>query len=194
MDGRVREFHCIMPVANVLSVMERGILCHEAASKIDHQSAAMQEIQDRRDKKSVPGGLRLHQYANLYFHARNPMLYKRRAQAASLCVLQVSTDVLGLAGVVITDRNAASDWVRFMHPRQYRLLNFNSIFAMDWRHQNDPVAYYRHRSEKCAEVLVPRLVEPRFLIGAYVVDKSVVEDLSRSCDLSITVNPVMFFH
>ncbi len=193
MDDRVVEFHCIMPVANIRSVMERGILCHEAALKIDHQTAAMQEIQDRRDKKRVPGGLKLHQYANLYFHARNPMLYKRKEQAASLCVLQVSTEVADLAGVVITDRNAASDWVRFLHPRQYRLLNFDSIFATDWRHPNDAATYYRHRSEKCAEVLVPRVVEPKFVIGAYVVNSGVGDDLSRNCDLTITVNPVMFF-
>jgi hypothetical protein len=194
MDERVREFHCIMPLANVGSVMEGGILSHEAASKINHQSAAMQEIQDRRDKKSVPGGLRLHQYANLYFHARNPMLYKRRAQAANLCVLQVSIDVRHLAGVVITDRNAASDWVRFLDPRQYRLLNFDSIFAMDWTHPNDAIAYQRHKSEKCAEILVPRVVEPRFLVGAYVVNKRVGDDLRRVCELPITVNAPLFFY
>lgn len=194
MDDRVSEFHCIMPVTNVPSVVDRGILCHEAASKIDHKSAAMQEIQDRRDKKRVPGGLRLHQYANLYFHARNPMLYKRRAQATSLCVLRVSTEVRHLDGVVITDRNAASDWVRFLHPRQYRLLDFDSIFAMDWTHPNDAIAYYRHKSEKCAEVLVPHVVEPRFLRGAYVVNKDVLNGLSGICDLPITINAAMFFH
>src|SRR5262249_39662334 len=136
MDDRVTEFHCIMPISNIPSVIKRGILSHEGAAKIEHQSAAMQEIQDRRDKKSVPGGLKLHQYANLYFHARNPMLYKRKAQARTLSVLRVSIDVRHLAGVVITDRNASSDWVRFLHPTQYRLLDFDSIFAMDWRHPN----------------------------------------------------------
>ena len=30
----------------------------------------MAVIQDRRAKKQVPGGLRLHDYANLYFNAR----------------------------------------------------------------------------------------------------------------------------
>lgn len=46
----------------------------------------MAEAQERRDRKQVPGGLRLHQYANLYFHARNPMLYARLTQASTLCV------------------------------------------------------------------------------------------------------------
>lgn len=193
MDARVKEFQCIMPVGNIDSVLERGILSHEAASKINHQSAAMQEIQDRRDKKRVPGGLRLHQYANLYFHARNPMLYKRKADAATLCVLRVSIDVRHLDGVVITDRNAASDWVRFLHPRQSHLLNFDAIFALDWRHANDPIAYRRHRSEKCAEVLVPHSVDPKFLIGAYVVDSNVADQLSEICALPLTIDPAMFF-
>jgi hypothetical protein len=45
MDDRVREFQCIMPLANVPSVLQRGILSRERASKIEHESAAMPEIQ-----------------------------------------------------------------------------------------------------------------------------------------------------
>ena len=193
MDARVKEFQCIMPIENIDSVLQRGILSHDGASKIDHKSAAMQEIQDRRDKKRVPGGLRLHQYANLYFHARNPMLYKRKDGADSMCVLRVSTDVMQLDGVVITDQNAASDWVRFLHPRQIHLLDFDSIFAMDWRHLNDPIAYRRHRSKKCAEVLVPHFVDPNYLIGAYVVSSVVANQLNQIRGLPITVDASMFF-
>lgn len=193
MDARVKEFHCIMPIANIASVLERGILSHERASKIEHKSAAMQEIQDRRDKKRVPGGLRLHQYANLYFHARNPMLYKRKADAASLCVLGVSIEVIHLDGVVITDQNAASDWVRFLHPRQIHLLDFDAIFALDWQHSDDPIAYRRHKSKKCAEVLVPQFVDPKFLIGAYIVDWNVADKLSQICALPLTIDASMFF-
>ena len=108
-DARVKEFQCIMPIANVSSVMKHGILSYEQAAKLMHHSVALQQVQDRRDKKQVPGGLKLHQYANLYFHARNPMLFKRKDQAADLCVLRISTDVLKLDGVVISDSNAASD-------------------------------------------------------------------------------------
>jgi hypothetical protein len=193
MDARVKEFHCIMPLANLPSVLKLGILSYERAAKIDHSSTAMIEVQDRRDKKRVPGGLRLHQYANLYFHARNPMLFKRRADSTKLCVLRVSLEVIDLEGVVITDRNAASDWVRFLHPRQSHLLNFDAIFAMDWRHPNDEIAYYRHRSEKCAEVLVPHVVEPRFLLGAYVVDNDVCKEFRGLCALPVIVEGSMFF-
>ena len=77
MDPRVTELHCIMPMANVASVLIHGLLSYERAAKLPHHSVALQPAQDLRDKKHVPGGLKLHQYANLYFHARNPMLHKR---------------------------------------------------------------------------------------------------------------------
>ena len=164
------------------------------AAKLEHYSVALQPIQDKRDQKQVPGGLKLHQYTNLYFHSRNPMMFKRQAQVSDLCVIRVSTMVLALPGTVISDQNAASDYVRFLHPRQWQVLDFDAIYAMDWRHPNDPVAYYRHSSQKCAEVLVPQRVETRYLTGAYVVDDAArkrVEILGLT--LPVTVNPVLFF-
>src|ERR1043165_8094855 len=149
MDQRVREFQSIMPIENIPSVLEHGILSNERALALKHQSVAMQEVQDRRDKKKVPGGLRLHQYANLYFHARNPMLFKRLDETQGLCVLRVSTAVLALEGAVISDQNAASDYARFLHPTQWKLLDFDAIYAMDWR-DSDPARYFRRKSCKCA--------------------------------------------
>lgn len=197
MDPRVTEFQCIMPMGNIPSVLEHGILSYEQAAKftLAHASVAMAAIQEKRDKKHVPGGLRLHQYANLYFHARNPMLYKRKDQAAVLCVLRVSTEVRHLDGVVFSDSNASGDYVRFLHPSQWPLLQYDDIYAMDWRHPQDQIAYYRHRSRKCAEVLVPNKVEPNYLTGAYVVDEPAGKRLaSYGFSLPIAVNPNMFFH
>jgi hypothetical protein len=183
-----------MPMANVPSVMERGILSYERAAKVQHHSVALQPVQDKRDQKQVPGGLKLHQYANLYFHARNPMLFKRLAEAPNLCVLRICPDILQVEGSVISDQNAASDYVRFLHPSQWRLLDLDAIYAMDWRHLGNPPAYYRHSSQKCAEVLIPNRVEQRFLTGAYVVDDAAKQRLeSVGTRIQITANPVLFF-
>ena len=100
-----------MPLENIPSVLNLGILSNEQAAKVPHYSVALEVVQERRDLKHVPGGLKLHQYANLYFHARNPMLYKRKDEAAKLCILRVSTEITHIDGVVITDRNASSDYV-----------------------------------------------------------------------------------
>ncbi|MFZ0728616.1 MAG: DUF4433 domain-containing protein [Methylovirgula sp.] len=193
-DPRVTELHCIMPIANIGSVQKHGILSYEEAAKLEHRSVAMQPIQDRRDQKQVPGGLKLHRYANLYFHARNPMLYKRKEEAPNLCVLCVSKDVLRLSGTVISDQNAASDYVRFVHPSQWDELNFDDIYAMDWNHPENQIAYWVHKSRKCAEVLVPHRVEWRFLMGAYAVDAAAAAALRASgFDLPINIEPVLFF-
>lgn len=180
-------------MTNAPSVLVNGILSYESTAKLPHASVAMAEVQERRDSKQVPGGLRLHQYANLYFHARNPMLYLRLAQAHTLCILRVSCDVLTLPGVVLTDQNAASDYVRFLAPHQISEIDMDLVYAEDWRDQ-DRITYFRRKAAKCAEVLVPHQVLPRFLIGAHVVDAAAQSALSAiGFTLPISVSPALFF-
>src|SRR5258705_11653840 len=122
------------------------------------------------------------------------MLFKRRDQAENLCVLLVSTKVRNLTGVVFADSNASGDYVRFLSPAQWRLLHFDDIYALDWRHPNDPIAYYRHRSRKCAEVLVPHRVEYSLVTGAWVVDQTASDKLTAmGFTLPIGIDPVLFF-
>ena len=185
-----------MPLENIPSVLKLGILSHERSSKLEHQSVAMPEVQEKRDHVYVPGGLRLHQYANLYFHARNPMLYKRKTEANALCVLRISLEVYRFPGVVFADCNASSPYARFLAPSQWAVLDFDSIYAMDWnrQHANDPYAHRIHKARKCAEILVPHCVEPRFLTGAYVADAATGSKLqSLGFDLSVTIDSEMFF-
>ena len=192
MDPRVNELHCIMPIGNIPSVLERGILSYESAAQLRHASVAMQTMQERRDHKTVPGGLKLHQYANLYFHARNPMLFKRRHE--ELCVLRVSTNVLSRTGTVITDQNAASDYVRFLAPRQWAQLDFEDIFARSWKHPDDQFREWRHKSRKCAEVLVPSRVESEMLVGAYVPDLTArTRMVDLGFQLPVTIDADFFF-
>lgn len=194
MPERVTELHNIMPIANIPSVIEHGILCHEAASRLEHYDVSMQTIQDKRDKVQVPGGLKLHRYANLYFHARNPMLYKRIGQITSLCILQVSTDVLNIEGSVITDQNASSDYVRFLPPTALNQLQLDQVYAENWTHPNNPIAYYRHKSQKCAEVLIPHQITPNYIIGAYVVNQTAQTTLQNTgFSQPIEINTYLFF-
>jgi hypothetical protein len=183
-----------MPIENVPSVLEHGILSFERTTKLPHTTVAMADIQDRRDKKIVPGGLALHRYANLYFDARNPMMFKRRGQATNLCVLTISAEVMKLDGVVLTDQNAASDYVRFLSLAQIDIIDFDMVFARDWRHRDDPITYWRHKSAKCAEVLVPHSVPPEYLTGAYICNESVRNTLvSKGFNRPVHVNADIFF-
>lgn len=98
-----------------------------------------------------------------------------------------------MPGVVISDQNAASDYVRFYAPAQWPQLDWDAIFAMDWRHPGDQIAYWRHKSRKCAEALVPQRIEPGMLLGAYVVDAASARLASTGCSLPIAIEPVLFF-
>jgi hypothetical protein len=196
MNACVTEFQCIMPLENIPSVLRLGILSNERAAKLEHRSVAMEDVQEKRELKHVPGGLKLHQYANLYFHARNPMLYKRKGEVNNLCVLRISTEILQLPDVVLADCNASSPYVRFLAPSQWTLLDYEAIYAMDWnrQHANDPYGYRVHKARKCAEVLVPHVVETKFVIGAYVVDESTKAKLqSLGFDRAVTIDSEMFF-
>jgi len=77
----IKELHNIMPIANIPFVMEHGILSHNLRErlKIPNHSVALEEVQELRARKVVPGGRPLHDYANLYFDAHNPMLSRIRS-------------------------------------------------------------------------------------------------------------------
>lgn len=76
----------------------------------------MQEVQERRTIKIVPGSDNhtLHDYANVYICAKNPMLFKRKDAHAEICVLRMNTAILDGKGVIITDRNATVNCVGVM--------------------------------------------------------------------------------
>ena len=193
------ELHYIAPIDNAVSICREGMLCHRLAASRRHRSVAMEEIQQRRTRKTVPGGRPLHEYANLYFHARNPMLFKRRDQHADLCVFRVRADVLDLPHVIISDQNAASDYARFYPaPDGLRYIDRDMVFAEYWTHPEDVILEFRHKSVKCAEVLVPDRIEPSYIAGAYVsnpMSKGRLDNLlgAAGIRLEITVNERLFF-
>lgn len=163
------ELHYITLIENVPSICNRGILSHRRARRLTPGSVAMQVVQDIRAKKMVPGGRPLHEYANLYICARNPMLFKRLNHHQELCVLRVNTDVLDLPDVVITDGNAASKYARFgPSPGGLRNVDRERTFAEYWTDPTDGIQELRNKTAKCAEVLVPDHVPANYLIGAYV--------------------------
>lgn len=188
------ELHFITHIENVISILKNGILCHRRAKKLYPVSVAMLEIQDIRAKKVVPGGKPLHEYANLYIHARNPMMYKRSDRHLELCVLRVSTDVLDFPNVVIADGNAASGYTAFWpSPSGLAQLNKDLVFAEFWT-DLDPIVKWRKARMRSAEVLVPEKVDPTFISGAYVSCENAMEKLGQiASELSISIDAHLFF-
>ena len=166
----VRELHFVTSIDNLDSILMRGILCHNRARRLPHRSVASESVQDIRRGKSVPGGLSLHSYANLYFHARNPMMYFLK-DLPDLVVVQVSPDVLDIPDTVVTDGNAATSNTRF-EPSPAGLANLDSklIFATYWT-DDDYMRYLEKKRARNAEVLVPYVIPSEYIKGCYVDTK-----------------------
>lgn len=191
----VVDLHFICPISNLPSILRLGILSHVRAEKHSHTSVAAEEIQERRVDKQIPGGRMLHEYANLYFNARNPMMRRRAARHKELTVLRVSARLLDLPDTVIADMNASSDYVRFgASPGALKNIDKDRVFARDWRHPGDERAYWRHKSVMCAEVLVPDYVDASYIDGAYVsCDEAKENVVAHAPALPVLVNADLFF-
>jgi hypothetical protein len=191
----VRELYYITPIANVPSIMQYGILSHELSKKLPHKSVAMQEIQYKRKNKKIPGARKLHQYANLYFDAHNPMLCKRQDQNNRICILCVNSLVLDLPDVVISDRNAASDWAKFSTVSDgLAALDKNKIYARYWTNVNNQYDAWECKSIKCAEVLIPDRVEPKYIIGVYVANQTALKAFKKlKIQLTVCIKSDIFF-
>jgi hypothetical protein len=122
------------------------------------------------------------------------MMFKRARENGpeGLCLLRVSADVLDLDGVVIADRNASTDLVRFA-PAPGGLSNVTKelVFAQYWTHDN-PIETQRHRAIVCAEVLVPDQVPTRYIDGAYASCQATADTIARE-GFPVTVKPHLFF-
>jgi len=122
------------------------------------------------------------------------MMYKRKGLHEDLCVLRVRAEIIDLPGVVISDRNAASDEANFaLAPVGLSIVNRRLVFADSW-YQNSFAARREHKQIKCAEVLIPDLVNPEFVLGAFVSGMRGFALSRYKCpSLSVKVNPTLFF-
>jgi hypothetical protein len=123
------------------------------------------------------------------------MLYKRKNRHQEICVLRVRPDVLDLPNVVITNSNAGSKYVRFSPaPWGLAIVDSERTFARNWKHPDDQRDEWRHSAQKCAEVLVPNVVPPIYIAGAYVSCEQSRQALRHLApDLPIAINADLFF-
>lgn len=190
----VAELHFITYIENVPSILKRGILSHNKSRNINFRDISESGVQERRAKKKIPGTNKsLHDYANLYFDAHNPMLSARRSENNKICVLRIKNIVLNIDGVIITDKNAAREcWFKTVD-EGLPLLNKDEIYATFWTDNNDPIKQYKHAGIKCAEVLVPDCVHSDYIIGAFVKNATALNNLCNLSDLGAIINSELFF-
>lgn len=192
--ANLKELHYIAHFNNLPSILQVGILSHTKAAVHQPTSVASQDVQNRRAGRRVPRGRRLHEYANLYFTARNPMMYVLRHQHADLAVLTIATTVLDIPGTVLADGNAASDSTAFYaSPHGLSNLDEEAIFASDWTDQ-DLYEYWYKKRVKCAEVLIPDEVPPEFITSGYVSSQGNIARFDAlGPGMNVSVNASLFF-
>jgi ssDNA thymidine ADP-ribosyltransferase, DarT len=197
--SEVRDLQYIVAVTNVPSILSKGLLSHNLAAPLGPRSIARPGVQKIRAKIVVPGGLRLHDYVNLFFDAHNLMLSDVQKMRDEICVLEISSDVLDLPEVMVTDRNAAVRGVVFRPPRE-GVAALKSVLVYN-RRWNQPIwtdsdeERELRRNAKGVEVLVPNSVPPKLLTGRAIVwDETVAKTLLATCpSLRIRVSPNFFF-
>lgn len=163
----IRFLYNINDLKNLKSIFQYGILSKNdlAKSKMNRNAdISNPDVQKRRENKQIKN-LSLHDYASLYFDARNPMMYYEIAhnRLDELCVICVDKRVLDLKDTIVSDRNGAAELALFDTPgNALKLLDFSMIFAQYWNDPN-PMVKYMKKSKKCAEVLVLHKVPVEFL-------------------------------
>ena len=171
LTGRTYLYN-IQSIFNILSIEENGILSHKLSCGIQHSDLSNPDVQGRRDIKSTPFGIKLHEYANVYFDYWNPMLYIlcKHNPRENICILKISSEILDIQGCVISDCNAASGYARFQSPDSgLNDLEWDLVYAKYWKKSEENEYSNMHRkSVKCAEVLIPNSVSTDFIEGYYV--------------------------
>lgn len=127
----------IQAINNIPSIMEKGLLSNERAELVSHISIALNEVQERRELVKIPNGLKLHQYANLYFDPRNPMLSRKRSQNEEICILKFDRIVLDMKDIIVSDRNASSSYAAFYSPEiGLEKIDFKLVYERYWTDDN----------------------------------------------------------
>lgn len=185
----LRDFQFMTHVDNVPGILQDGILSHNGMEGKPHVSVADPDVQARRATVKVPNGRPLHQYANVYFHARNPMLYRilNTRGVCDLVIVTIRKEVAHMPDAIMTDRNAATDLVQFApSPDGLAVLDAARVYSRSWP-SPDPIEAARNFNAKFAELLVPDVVPVDKLNDLTVPCKHAAK---RLADLGVTAGMV----
>lgn len=195
---RGSQLFYITHIDNIPSILQKGILSH---SIIENQEVKYTQIYDkgiisnRKDKKT-PNNKSLWEYANIYFHPRNPMLYRvvHEQPPEKIAILAIDKDVTQLPGVFITNGNAASllsDIMPMTQQNYYRVINqLKKVFDSTYWTDEDG-----SKRKIMAECLVPKKVPSDYIKTIYVVDDKTADEIKQkiSYRISVVTEPKMFF-
>jgi hypothetical protein len=89
-----RSYILLHNIENVSSILKLGILSHNKSRAISLKDISESNVQVRKAAKKISNTNKsLHDYANLYFDAHNPILSRRRSENDKICVLRIYNSI-----------------------------------------------------------------------------------------------------
>ncbi len=193
----VKQLYYITHVRNVPSILKHGILSHERVERegLEYRPIYDAEIVGRRKEIRTPDGRDLWDFANLYFQARNAMLYRvvTEKSADEIAVLAVNRDILTIKrpDLFISTGNAASVGSNIL-PKKEGLANIDAnVLTMEYWTVEDG-----SKRKMMAECLVPDSVPSSLIETIYVASHRAAEQVKAEVpqtNIPIIPEPYMFF-
>ena len=202
--NRPKCFYYITHKDNLKSILKKGLLSHRRANAwsfknwiIKKQVIYDKDVIERRKKKTFKNHSLL-DYANVYFQARNPMLYRviKEFGEREIIVLEIKSSIINNSDAVITDGNAA---VLGTHFFDYKNID-KGLSCLDktlfekgyWIDIEDG------KRKIMAEVLIPNQIPRENITGIYTnsqqTSQKIKEELKGSVnDIPVISHPWMFF-
>jgi O-acetyl-ADP-ribose deacetylase (regulator of RNase III) len=180
MGKYIKELYYITHIDNVPSILEHGIFSHSriGRDKINFTPVYNEEIVSKRSCKSTPDGKSLWDFANLYFQARNPMLYKviHDKSLNDIVVFGVRKNVMDTRGSFVTDGNAANLPTKFVPGSQANKLwkEIVSNTQVEWWSEENG-----SKRKIMAECLIPETIAPMYIETIYVANSEVRDKVMR---------------
>lgn len=196
--SKVTGLFYITHVDNIPSLLEKGILSHEqiVARNIPYTPIYDESIVSNRRDINTPDGRTLWNFTNLYFQARNPMLYRvlHEKPENEIAIISVQPTVIERPDIYVSTGNAASsasDILTVSEMKKALRQIIRDTVGVEW--WNDLNGSKR---KIMAECLVPDTLPPDYIQSVYVANHTVKEKVEKAIQplaLPIITEPTMFF-
>jgi O-acetyl-ADP-ribose deacetylase (regulator of RNase III) len=193
---RLRELFYISHIANVPSILKNGIFSHQniVDRKIPYKPIYDEEIVSRRKEIRTPAGKSLWSYANLFFRARNPMLYRLNCEGLGeqIAVIGVSPRVMDLPGVYVANGNAAHSQSEIIPVSQQVISQILKDVNIEFWTDEDG-----SKRRIMAECLVPDSIPSNYIKSIYTASREsqskVYQSLTPPSHHILICEPRLFF-
>ena len=184
-------------IDNLSSILDNGLISHN--NPYCKRDISNQGVNARRERIEPIYNKKIHDYVPFYMNIRNPMLYVvQKQQGDDIVILGYSPDILFEKNILFTDRNAATNAVRFTGDAfdlgNKNFINMDRVFNIYGETLDKELKHIMQ-----AEILVPEKVD-MFLSKIYVQNeakKKFVENeynsLLKERNITVVVDEDLFF-